>query len=120
MKVAFDCKGTLMEKPETDKVFKLFKYFADKGCEMIIWSSLYSYAHYTAEEVKNISGIEAEIDEKLSKIDARNREQEYIDLAVDDDPRSSDYLAVKNFIWVHDIPEDSSKFDKLYGHFFEV
>jgi len=114
-KVAFDCKGTLMNRPADHKVVKLFKWFESKGCEMYIWSSLYSYAKETRTE----HGFDCEIREKFSNTKFKFEDDmpldDYMDIAVDDDC-NSDYLAAHEFIFVSDIPEDSNQFEAKFGH----
>lgn len=120
MKVAFDVKGTL-EGP--DKVLALYKWFESKGCEMIVWSSVHSFAVRCAEELK----LDGEVMSKRDKLDDEDKALNpgyYMDIAVDDDNFSVfdgetvSWLACENLIKVHEIPECPAEFDKTYSHYF--
>ena len=107
MKVAFDCIGTLLGPR---KCFLLFKWFESKGCEMIIWSGSYSYT----TDAKEKYDLEAVCKMKKGTYDYKD-ESDYMDIAVEDDVSQGRWLAAKKFIYVHDIPEDPTEFDKKYG-----
>jgi len=113
MKVAFDCKGTLLGREP--KVVKLFKWFQKCGAEMFIWSNSYGYT----QDAQKLHGLTAECMMKRTKWDLEtcvNPEEEMMDIAVDDEDQ--EYLAAKNFILVRDIPEDEADFPAKYNHFF--
>ena len=109
MRVAFDVKGTLAG-PE--KIEKFFKWFQSKGCEMVIWSNLYSYT----TEIKEKLGLEAETMSKKGTFDCED-EMEYMDIAIEDD-HSQTWLAAKKIIFVDEVPENEEDFEKLYGGLF--
>lgn len=121
MKVAFDVKGTLEGPP---KVLALYKWFESKGCEMIIWSSIYSYAEECAHDLK----LDGEIMSKRNRMDSEDLKFNpgyNMDIAVDDrdfsefDDKTVSWLACDNLIKVHEIPNDISQFEACYGHFFK-
>lgn len=109
MKIAFDVKGTI-EGSKQKIVLKVLKEFQARGHEIIVWSSVYSYA---VEAVKK-HNLKADIQSKNDKWSTD--EEYYMDIAIDDDTEST-YLAAKKFVWVSELPDwlhDVSKFvDKL-------
>lgn len=118
MRVAFDVQGTL-EGRNQDKVRALFQWFAAKGAALTVWSNGMRMDVLSLELQKEF-GIESDAMWKKTKSDVLwddDNEESFFDIAVDDDTQQT-WLAAKNFIWVHEIPEDSTQFDKKYGHFF--
>jgi hypothetical protein len=105
MKVAFDVKGTLKGLDET-KVWKLFHILEARGCEIVIWSNMITFAHDVVREKQ----LNNDFIGKKDKYDLE--EDEWFDVAVEDD-RSQDYLAAKRFVFVGDIPEDDDAIYKL-------
>jgi len=121
MKVAFDVKGTLEGHR---KVLALYLWFESKGCEMIIWSSVYSYAVDCARELK----LDGEVMSKREKSDFFDDDNSKYDvnIAVDDrdfsvfsDGKTVSWLACNHLIKVNEIPSDLSKFESHFGHFFK-
>lgn len=101
MKIAFDVKGTI-QGPYQDKVLKLFREFEKRGHEMIVWSSVYSYA--TDAVAKH--GLNALAMSKVLSCEATPDQR--VDIAIDDEPQT--WLAANRLISVHDIPDDINAF----------
>jgi hypothetical protein len=98
MKIAFDVKGTI-EGHMKEQVLYMLKLFQEAGHEIIVWSNSYSFAVDAVED--NELNARAE-----SKGDKWNTSEEnFYDLAVEDDVQQGDWLAAKKFVFVKDIPE---------------
>jgi len=97
MRIAFDVKGTI-EGPHQDKVLRLFRVFEKQGHEMIVWSSVYSYA--TDAVAKH--GLNAQAQSKVWSSDASPDDR--VDIAIDDEPQT--WLATNRLILVKDLPDD--------------
>jgi len=108
MVVAFDVSGTL--RGGGFRVEELFKWFQSKGCEMVIWSNEFTWA---LDEAKQMGLSTDNARRKITKYDADNELSRFMDIAVDDDPRST-HLAAKHFIFVNKIVHPS-KFEETYG-----
>lgn len=106
MKIAFDVKGTLDGRKEVEVRF-LLKQFYDAGHEIFVWSNSFSYAVDMTEKLKTQYDIVAEPMSKFSTHDGN----EMMDLAFEDDT-SQTYLAAKEIIFVHQLPEDIKEFAK--------
>lgn len=98
MKVAFDVKGTL-EGHYEHKVRTLYDAFEKLGCEMVIWSSLGSFAYDFARK----NSLKAAVMTKFANSEDLEP-SEKMDLAIDDDYQQ-EYLATHKLILVSEIPE---------------
>jgi hypothetical protein len=111
MKIAFDCKGTLMDGPK--KVKDFFRWLQKEGHELTIWSSLYSYANDTG--IAMVADGSVDIGEKYSRFDAEAEDMTIFDFAVDDQVKDSWYLAASNFISVQELPENPNEFEEFFN-----
>ncbi len=98
MKVAFDVKGTL-DGPYENKVRALYNAFEKLGCQMVVWSSLGSFAY----EYTRRHSLTAAIMTKFCNSEDLDP-SEKMDIAIDDD-NCQDYLATKKLVLVNDIPD---------------
>jgi hypothetical protein len=105
MRVAFDVKGTLSGF-DSKKVWKLFRALESKGCEIVIWSNMPTFARDLVEKHNLSNDYEC----KSMKLDVD--EENWYDLAVEDD-RSQTWLAARKFIFVGDIPETDDEIEEL-------
>lgn len=96
MKVAFDVKGTL--DGGGNRVMRLLEILKQRGHEITIWSSVYSYAAKWSEI------LELPATEKYSLFQAKRDEKPVFDVAVEDD-YTTDYLATRSYAWVDQIPD---------------
>jgi hypothetical protein len=107
MKIAFDCKGTLLGVNSNDKVVRLYRWLERKGHKLIIWSNMYSYALEAAKKHK----LKGECTLKYGNFETE--QENFVDVAIDDE--KCDWLATKKLILVKDIPEDENLFEQLIG-----
>jgi hypothetical protein len=112
LKIAFDCSGTLTGRDEK-KVVALYKWFQSKGCEMFIWSNLYSYTTLA----KNAHNLEGECLSKYGAHDWMDVDKDWMDICVDDDS-SQTWLKAHRMICVNDIPSNEGEFESKFGHYF--
>jgi hypothetical protein len=100
MKIAFDCMGTLNGSKEK-YVLMLLLELQKRGHSITVWSNGPSYPEAAVKRhgIKN-----ADTGYKYGKGDY---DRESFDFAVEDDTGQT-WLAAKNFIWVHDIPETTA------------
>ena len=101
MKVAVDVKGTL-EGPKREQILRLMMFFQDQGYEVVVWSNFYSFADDAVKDLAETSLKDIIAECKKAKWET----EEQYDIAIEDD-RSQTWLAVKNFIWVDEIPLDT-------------
>jgi siroheme synthase (precorrin-2 oxidase/ferrochelatase) len=107
MKIAFDVKGTI-EGYKKKQVLRMFELFQKAGHEVIVWSNSYSFA-VDAIEDNELTNTRAE-----SKGDKWNTSEEnYYDLAIEDDRQQGQWLAAKKFVFVDDIPDEMVLVDVL-------
>ena len=104
MKIAFDCKGTLMDGQYVRRVLELFRALQNTGHEVYIWSSEFSYT-LTAAKRHGITLPDDRFLSKYSLVDAAQQGLPVMDIAIDDDKLYSNYLAAKKFVYVDTIPE---------------
>lgn len=128
MKVAFDVQGTL-DGHETPQVVRLFRAFAELGCEMHVWSfggrmmardaiDDHLLAHYGKVDPK--SGLRrVHAMSKRSKEYGERREDAYMDLCVDDDHSTAETLDAKRVLYVYDIPTDESEIVALAKRLYD-
>jgi hypothetical protein len=100
MLIAFDVKGTLQGVNQA-KVRKLLQVLLSQGHEIVIWSSMISYAMDVAQELS----LNVEISNKYSAKEAKENNKALVDIAIDDDDTST-WLAAKRLVLVRDIPEE--------------
>lgn len=111
MKIAFDCMGTL-EGRDQSKVRALYKALQNRGQDMRVWSSDFGMAVRLNRELS----LDATVESKFSKVEAQERDEELMDIAIDDDSTQT-WLAAKYIVLVRDIPNDVEAFaDKLIKH----
>lgn len=109
MKIAFDILGTLQGR-DSAKVVALYRALQNKGHDMHVWSSDFAMAMRVNRELK----LDATVQGKVSKSEAENEGDSYMDIAIDDDSTQT-WLAAKYIVLVRDIPsKDVEAFaDKL-------
>jgi hypothetical protein len=113
MRIAFDVKGTI-EGSKKKQVLRMFELFQKAGHEVIVWSNSYGYA-VDAVEDNELTNTRAE-----SKRDKWNTSEEnYYDLAIEDDKQQGQWLAAKKFLFVDDIPDDMVLVDILVKEMLE-
>lgn len=110
MRIAFDCKGTLLGYNQ-DKVARLFRILQDMGHEMFIWSSMVSYT-FEARELHMLNVDSEHLCSKYSREEAEEYNKPVMDIAVDDDAMYNDYLAAQRFVDVAEIPSNVEEFAK--------
>jgi hydroxymethylpyrimidine pyrophosphatase-like HAD family hydrolase len=99
MIIACDVKGTL-EGPMKQQILAMLAYLHSLGHDVRVWSNSYGYAIDAVQD--NNLPYKAE-----SKTDKWTREEEnFYDLAFEDDVQQGQWLAAKKFIFVKDIPEN--------------
>jgi len=106
MKIAFDVKGTI-EGPRKIQVLAMLRHLKELGHEVIVWSNLYSYA---TDAVRNYD-LNVEATSKKMMLDY-DSESEAMDLAIEDD-RSQTWLGAKKFLFVDEIPDNSTEAIKI-------
>lgn len=97
MRIAFDVKGTI-QGPYQDKVLRLFRAFEKRGHEMIVWSSVYSYA--TDAVAKH--GLNARPMSKMLGCEASSNDR--VNICIDDERQT--WLATDRLILVSELPDD--------------
>lgn len=108
MKVAIDCVGTLLAEEYTDKLIEFIKDLQSKEHQVTIWSSSVQCLDeaeklLTEEKIPDICYCT-----KYSKKDALSLSKIVFDLAIDDDPMSSYYLAAAKFIHPRDVTNETT------------
>lgn len=100
MRVAFDVKGTLEGVNQAQVRALLFELKA-LGCEITIWSNMFTFAVDMHEELGLNASVRTE--KKFSKGDCVSWNHPMFDLCIEDDP-SQTWLGAKNFLLVRDLP----------------
>lgn len=122
MRVAFDVQGTLNGP---DKILELYKWFRSKGCEMVVWSGMYSYATDMADKLEELGIPANEVTSKVDRDYSYEEDNFYVDVAIDDRDFIDDedgfvsFLSCKHMIPVHKVPEDPALFEEYYGKYFK-
>lgn len=99
MKIAVDVKGTI-EGPKQKQILALIHALKDKGHDIIVWSSVFSYA------ANAINDHKLDFANPESKTDKWSTTPEYYyDVAIDDD-RDSQYLAANKLVLVDELCDD--------------
>lgn len=111
MKIAFDCKGTLIGFNE-EKVLKLFHILESQGHELFVWSNSIGYA-FEAVKTHALNVGASHTMYKYTKGEAELEEIDVMDIAIEDDT-SQTYLAANRFIFVHEIPDNVEEFAKQF------
>lgn len=106
MKIAFDVKGTLYGKNETN-VRRLYDAFKSRGHTMFVWSNSIGYASDAVRDLK----LDVEYMSKFLPSERDYDTNQYMDIAIEDD-RSQTWLAAKKFVFVDDL-DDGTNVDKL-------
>ena len=114
MRIAFDVKGTLEGGNYSGRAMNLLLLLHKAGHEVIIWSSVLSYAYRTTVRINQAYGITLDCYSKYGEYEREEKNLPIIDFAVEDDT-SQDYLAAKNFVWVHNIPENVEELAQSLG-----
>ena len=115
MRIAFDVKNTLEDHDNAGRVMNLLLLLHKAGHEVFVWSSVLSYAYRTTIRIKEVYGITLNCYSKYGTYESEEQNLPVMDFAVDDDITSQDYLAAKNFVWVHNIPENVEEFAQSLG-----
>lgn len=100
MKIAFDVNGTL-DGSKKDLLIEVLHELQNQGHECIVWSSDYSMAKKCVES----NNLNCEYSTKYTKIDCRNQDIEFVDVAIDDDSDSVRILGAKKVMIVGKMPE---------------
>ena len=114
MRIAFDVKNTLEGHENSGRIMNLLLLLHKQGHEIIIWSSVLSYAYRTTKRIKDAYGITLDCYSKYGTYEAEEQNLPVMDFAVEDDT-SQDYLAAQKFVWVHNIPENVEEFAQSLG-----
>lgn len=109
MRIAFDVKGTL-DGVDENRMVRLFRVLEKLGHTMIVWSSDSGFA----VDVMKKHGINGEIYTKYTKGSYEAESYGLMDVAIEDD-RSQTWLAAKQIVFVHDVPDDVEAFALTVG-----
>jgi hypothetical protein len=109
MKIAFDVNGTLLgEKGEL--IMELLKTLLHQGHECIVWSNDF----YTASNFVKENNLNVNFMQKISKKDCIKNNNDFFDIAIEDDVDSTCYLAANKFVLVQSLPHSIDEIIYLF------
>lgn len=110
MKIAFDVNGTLDGKKK-DLLISLLIKLQDHGHECIVWSSDFS----TAQDYVYNNNLNCEFSQKNTKLDCRNQDIEFVDIAIDDDADACKILGANKVLLVKDL---NKSVEEIFTQYF--